>query len=142
MLKVIFLGGNGEGSDAGDLSRADKDDKSVMEGIIREVLEKSGFSTGLTGFSYLMEAVLLCYENPDLIICKTKVLYPYLAEINNVRAQNIERNMRTAIKSAWTKCGGNNFYLRIGCKYVSDNKQPTCSEIINLLTRYLQDLMK
>ncbi len=111
--------------------------ENIQKNIIEDVLNKSGFSPNLKGYSYLVQAIVLCCNEPELLVCKTKVLYPRLSRLNNVSAESIEKSICASIKSAWIRCRGNNFYCRVGCKYIIDNKRPTCSEIINILTEFI-----
>lgn len=123
---------------------SDRDKRGIIatEDIIADILEKSGFNPRFIGFNYLIQAVILCYRDRELLICKTKVLYPRIAKLNKVTTASIERNIRTVINAAWAICEGNYFYHRLGCGSIADNKRPTCGEIINLLTEYLDNLFE
>ena len=67
----------------------------------RDMLFSLGFVTKHHGYAYLLEAIILDSQEPDLSV--TKHLYPSIAvKFNCVRA-NVEHSIRTAIKAAWIK---------------------------------------
>jgi len=137
MFDVTILNKRGEPIILENYIEDKKYSKELIYPIISNILNKSGFTPHLSGYKLIIQAVFNCYITPDNLIGKTKILYPALADYNHTNASNVERNIRTAIKSAWTKCGGNNFYLRMGCGFIESNKQPTCGEFIDIITEYL-----
>lgn len=142
MEKYIIFERRGQRKVFDDFRSCDESQLRVIKMVAAEMLEKSGFNTKLLGYCYVIKAVVLCYDEPDLLICKTKVLYPQIAEFYGVSVESVERNIHTAIQSAWKRCGGNNFYLRAGCKCVTDNRRPTCGELIDIITDYMTDNFK
>lgn len=105
--------------------------------IIKNVLDQTGLSPTHIGYGYLMEAIIICYENPSCLLSKNSVLYPMIAKHHNVRDETIERAIRTAIAYAWKKYNGNHFYKRVKCEGAHDNKKPNCSEFIYAVYSYL-----
>lgn len=95
-------------------------------------------SPGSLGFDYIRQAVLLCYKDMSLIKYVTKRLYPKVAEIFNVKANIVERSIRSAINKAYL-CGGllgvNDFYNVI----IYTNKfKYTNSELISIIAEKLR----
>ncbi len=110
----------------------------LAERLLRELLVECGFNPYLTGYEYLIDAVLACYNEPELLRGKTKVLYPMLAKKYDINISNIDRNIRTLINSAWRTKKSDSFYLRTDCHFIENNQQPTCSDIINILENYVR----
>ena len=107
--------------------------------ILREFLIECGFNPYLTGFDYLIDTVVVCSINPDLLRQKTKLLYPKIGKIHNVHKDNVERNIRTLIQAAWKSSRRMNFCVKTNYMYlIEDNRKPTCGEIINILESYVQ----
>ncbi len=106
--------------------------------IIKTELDKTGLSPAHIGYGYLMEAIVICYENPSCMLSKNSVLYPMIAKHHNVRDETIERAMRTAISYAWKNYNGNHFYERVKCHGVPDDKRPSCSEFISAICEYIK----
>ena len=65
---------------------------------IENVLLKIGVPTGIKGFRYITDAVLILNENPDISI--TKELYPTIANKNNTTGSRVERAIRHAFEIA------------------------------------------
>lgn len=63
-------------------------------------LDLLGLNAALDGYRYLLVAIPLCSENPDMRLHKE--LYPAVRELCNVtNAACVERSIRSAIKTAW-----------------------------------------
>lgn len=105
--------------------------------IIKTILDQTGLKPTHIGYGYLMEAIILCYEDPSRLQSKRSVLYPIIAKHHNVRDNTVERAMRTAICYAWNHHGGNNFYERLKCKGIHHNKRPSCGEFIYAVYEYI-----
>lgn len=110
-----------------------------VRGIVKHILDASGFKASLKGYHYLIDAVVLCYDDDELMSSKTKILYPAIAKRNNVPSLNVERSIRNAINIAWDKCNGGAFYEIIDCQ-LKTNKKPSVSEIIAHMLGYVKTL--
>ncbi len=62
-------------------------------------LRKKGFNFRLLGSWFLMEAIALIAEEEQPLLL-TKVVYPDIAENAGTKWQNVERNIRTALRAA------------------------------------------
>ncbi len=111
---------------------------AYITALTENLLNISGFKPSLMGYGYIVKAVEIYFTcGFTLSHPKTKLLYPQIAKQCNTSAQNVERNIRTAIKSAWELNGGNRFYLRVGCLNNID-KRPTCGELVDLIVQYIE----
>lgn len=68
---------------------------------ISGALLQLGIPTKLRGYGYLREAILLMADDPKQSI--TKELYPAVATLFNASAIQIERSIRSAVHTAWTR---------------------------------------
>lgn len=66
---------------------------------ITDTLSLIGIPAHIKGYSYLREAIIFAYNNPNATI--TKDIYPSLAAVFNTTANKVERAMRHAINLAW-----------------------------------------
>lgn len=111
--------------------------------ICTTILMYLKISPGSLGFDYMRQAIILCYHDKSLIQFVTKKLYPQVGEYFHVKANIVERSIRTAINKAY-ECGGllglNDFYNVI----VYTNKfKYTNSELISIIVEKIRiDIMK
>ena len=110
-----------------------------VEKIVSAILSNTGILPNLKGYKYLKEAIISGYNDKSVLGAVTKTLYPSIAERNRATTDRVERAMRHAINTAWTKCGGNNFYSRLGMEDVYGSKKPTNSEYIFAVIEYLDN---
>ncbi len=91
----------------------DKEDERLKKGLFREELErdidevllKIGIMPHLMGYSYLKAALAMSYEDRELLLGVTKVLYPALAKRFDTSPANLERCIRSAVEIAWRDPG-------------------------------------
>lgn len=89
--------------------KGDKPKEQAREGLRRQALERdideallqSGIMPHLMGYTYLKAALADAYEDRELLVGVTKVLYPDLAERFSTSPENLERCIRSAIEIAW-----------------------------------------
>lgn len=107
------------------------------EMLLRHMLKEWGFNPYLTGFEYLIRSVMECYMDKELLKYKTKVLYPTIAKIYCIPAENVIRNIRTLIHDFWKKPARNAFCRCTDCRDIQDSREPSCSKMIDILEKYL-----
>ena len=107
--------------------------------LIQKTLNQLGISQHLNGYKYLVQAIKLCYDNPEMLNYKTKFLYPELGKINNINVTNIERCIRNAIQKAWENQNHKNFLSIINPSFERSDKRPTCSAVIEAVTAYVSE---
>lgn len=92
-----------------------------------------GFQPRNRGYRYLRDAVIIGYQNHDMLEAMTKGLYPLLAEKYEVSVYQIESSIRNTIELAWDE--GNRRELRacFGDEYMDGTQRPTNSEVIERL---------
>ena len=76
---------------------------SVVDMHISRILRRMEMPSHLKGYSYIHLAVKLVIEHIGYINSITKKLYPEIAEEYNTTASRVERSIRTAIETAWSR---------------------------------------
>ena len=100
---------------------------------------KMGFQARQRGYRYLREAVWVAYHDPESLTSVTKLLYPKVAKLFSTTDKQVERAIRNAIETAWTK--GNQDALQVFFKdiYGDGSTRPTNSEVIEVLVGFFMD---
>lgn len=110
---------------------------SKMKALIKQIVNATGLNPTHVGYGYVIEAVIMCYEHPEYLVCKKRGLYPRIADHHNVNDASVERAIHAALDSAWNKYKGNQFYKRVNCKCAPYYRTPTCSEFIGAIYKYI-----
>lgn len=79
--------------------RMSKNEKYYDNLIIDELI-KFGVSTKHLGFNYLKMSILLAIKNQYSDIYLNNIIYPTIADVYHTTVQNVEKNIRCAIKRA------------------------------------------
>lgn len=90
------------------------------------------------GYSYLMLAVPMVVEDPELINAMTKVVYPGIAQRYHTTAACVERNMRHAIEMAWNRCRVEEMEAIFGNTLDVNKDKPNNSEFIAMLADHIR----
>lgn len=102
--------------------------------ILTNYLLALGFRVHLMGYKYIKCAIKYSFDNYGHKLRVVQDIYPYVAEANNTTVKCVERDIRTAIESAWN-CGDMDVQYRFFGYTVSGNKgKPTNKEFIAMLT--------
>jgi hypothetical protein len=72
-----------------------------IEAQVTNILYKLGVPANINGSGYLREAIILVFNNPDIIHAVTKELYPAVAHIFDTSTSRVDRSIRYAITIAW-----------------------------------------
>lgn len=78
-------------------------DESDMECVVTEIIHQIGIPAHIKGYHYLRTAIMLSVEDPDMINCITKLLYPTVARMYETTPSRVERAIRHAIEIAWDR---------------------------------------
>lgn len=104
-----------------------KPDNEVM---VTDILNNMAVSIKMKGYRYLRYAIVSAIENPELLNGITTELYPYVANRYAASATCVERDIRTAINSAWKNGDIIAFSRYFGYNRTTRNKAPTNAEFI------------
>lgn len=105
---------------------------------VSELLLELGIPTNLLGYTYLKEAVLICWEDPSVSKAITGVLYPKIAEKFNTNNSRTERAIRHAIEKAWDYKISFAQTKKVNFVCSPNKGKPTNSEFISAVVEYLR----
>ena len=109
-----------------------------VDAEISEMLHEVGVPAHIKGYLYLREAIIMAYENVEVLGAVTKVLYPEIALRYNSTSSRVERAIRHAIEVAWVR-GNVDAISDIFSYTISYNKsKPTNSEFIAMIADRLR----
>lgn len=104
--------------------------------LTTKILQQMQIPANQKGYYYIREAVVLIYENPNLLSAVTKELYPTIAREFKTTPSRVERGIRFACETAWNKPGVMNMEEIFGES--SHYDKPTNSEVIASIVDYLK----
>ena len=91
-----------------------------------------GMPMGVSGYRYLLLAILLAADAPDYLRHMTRLLYPAVAERFGTTACAVERAIRHAIEVCWQRGRIEDFNATVGFRMVSQQERPGNRELIAL----------
>jgi len=110
-------------------------DPDSIEYVVTDIIYKVGIPAHIKGYHYLRNAIILSVENPEMVDCITKLLYPTIARQYATTASRIERAIRHAIGIAWNNGNVETLNSFFGCTVKG---KPTNSEFIALISDRLR----
>lgn len=113
-----------------------------VEDIILEVLTELGTPAHIKGHPYLVTALLLVNENPDLLHAVTKGLYFDIAKLHNTIGSRVERAIRHAIEVTWDRSDLDTLARYFGNIVQSAKGKPTNSEFVAQLYHVIRKRIK
>lgn len=109
-----------------------------LDGEITDMLHEIGVPAHIKGYMYLREAIMMVYNNIEILGSITKILYPEVAKRFGTTASRVERAIRHAIEIAWVR-GNVEAISEIFSYTISYNKsKPTNSEFIAMIADRLR----
>jgi two-component system response regulator (stage 0 sporulation protein A) len=102
---------------------------------IETLIFNMGIPSHNRGYEFLVEAICLVVENPDLIYHITRQLYPIIAEKFNTTANSVERAIRHVIESAWKNDTLQNANRLIRFVAFTPQHKPTNGEFISIVVK-------
>ncbi|PWI58772.1 sporulation transcription factor Spo0A [Sulfoacidibacillus thermotolerans] len=120
------------------ISAKPKSIDQLITGVIHEI----GVPAHIKGYQYLREAILMVYNDVEILGSVTKVLYPKIGEKFGTTASRVERAIRHAIEVAWSR-GNTDAIAQVFRYTVNVSKaKPTNSEFIAMIADKLRMEMK
>ncbi|NLJ86559.1 MAG: sporulation transcription factor Spo0A [Firmicutes bacterium] len=102
----------------------------AMEGLIAQRMTEIGIPAHYKGYRYLKDAIAMVIKDVSLIGQVTKVLYPTIAENHDSSPARVERAMRHAIETAWSRGDIDVLYKAFGYSVDANRGRPTNSSFI------------
>ncbi|HOQ37354.1 MAG TPA: sporulation transcription factor Spo0A [Acetivibrio sp.] len=114
-------------------SSANVDRTYEIEVEVTNLMHEVGIPPHMAGYQYLREAIIQTVLNNKAFTSITKTLYPEVAKKFNTTAQKVERAIRNAIESAWSRGNPDTMDSLFGYTYNSSKGKPTNSECIAMM---------
>ncbi len=114
------------------------DEKTKLEMIVTDIIHQIGIPAHIKGYHYLREAIILSFNNDEMLESVTKQLYPSVAKHFNTTASRVERAIRHAIETAWDRGDVDTLNSMFGYTINCGKGKPTNSEFIALITDNLR----
>ena len=103
--------------------------------LVSNTLLRLGISTKLRGYGYLRECILLMARDPRQSV--TKELYPAAAALLGVTAVQVERSIRSAVNTAWSRQDRNVWQMYFPGDHTGLIPRPTNARFISRLADML-----
>ncbi len=112
--------------------------EAILENYVTRLIHKVGIPAHIKGYQYLRTAILMTYEDQNLINSVTKELYPSIAKQYNTTSSRVERAIRHAIELAWDRGDCDVLDDMFGYTVQKAKGKPTNSEFIALIADYMR----
>ena len=106
---------------------------NVLAKRISEIFIIVGIPAHIKGYQFLREAIKITVEQPSIINCITKQLYPCIAKKFQTSPSKVERAIRHAIEVGWSRGKIENINDIFGVKVYGQHDRPTNGEFIALV---------
>lgn len=114
------------------------DGREDMQLVVTDIIHQIGIPAHIKGYHYLREAILISFDDSEMLESVTKLLYPTVAKRFNTTASRVERAIRHAIETAWDRGDLDTIQNLFGYTVSVGKGKPTNSEFIALITDNLR----
>lgn len=111
--------------------------KSIDQ-LVTSVIHEIGVPAHIKGYQYLREAILMVYNDIEILGSVTKVLYPQIAKKFTTTSSRVERAIRHAIEVAWSRGNSEAITQVFGYTVSMSKAKPTNSEFIAMIADKLR----
>lgn len=108
--------------------------------LITNTLKDLGIPASLLGYKYITLAVEISIDDPECLRSTVKRLYPMIAKEFQVKWQNVERAIRTAIEICCVRGDNEKLISLFRNSYSACRGKPTNKEFIATLADYIDAL--
>lgn len=105
------------------------------------LLLRLGFQARQMGYRYLRESIIMGYYDPAAVSSVTKLLYPAVAKKFGIADKQVERAIRNAIETVWTR-GDREALENVFGELYDEEIRPTNSEVIEKLVERVHQLIE
>ena len=106
--------------------------------VIDRALSDLGVPDHLLGYAYLQAAIGIVVQQPDAAYAITGCVYPGVAMRYGTTAQLVERAIRHAVESGWSRCNSEMRERYFGGKIRPGRQKPTNAEFIARLANIVR----
>lgn len=112
--------------------------KNNLDANITNIIHEIGVPAHIKGYMYLREAIIMVYNEVEILGSITKILYPRIAEKFNTTPSRVERAIRHAIEVAWSRGNVDAIKNLFGYTINTSKAKPTNSEFIAMVADKLR----
>lgn len=105
-----------------------------LEATVTKLMHSMGIPPHMAGYQYIREAVLFSLRSTKIFNSVTKVIYPAVAAKFNTTPQKVERAIRNAIDSAWSRTPASGEAIHMLITATNRKNKPTNSEFLAIMT--------
>jgi len=109
-----------------------------LDGNITNIIHELGVPAHIKGYSYLREAIIMVYNDIEILSAITKSLYPRIATKFNTTPSRVERAIRHGIEVAWQRGNIEALKMMFGYTINTSKAKPTNSEFIAMVADKLR----
>lgn len=109
---------------------------------IRNTLKLLSIPANLKGYTYLVEAISIAIDNPNIIYAMTKELYPGIAKSFGATAPRVERAIRHAISHCFDDAPTSVIESIFSNSINPDTGRATNTQFIATVAEYIKDKTK
>ena len=110
-----------------------------LEAEVTNLIHLIGIPPHIAGYQFIREAIIQSVANTEIFSSITKVLYPSVARKFKTTPQRVERAIRNAIESAWSKKTPEELEALFGNRNKGLKGKPTNSEFINMAANKIKN---
>jgi len=111
---------------------------SNVDVSITDIIHEMGVPAHIKGYMYLRDAIIMVYNDIEILGSITKVLYPRVAEKYKTTPSRVERAIRHAIEVAWNRGNIDAIKNTFGYTINTSKSKPTNSEFIAMIADRLR----
>lgn len=108
--------------------------KLDTQAMVVQILRRLRVVPSHLGMRSLMDAVVLCCEDPEALSAVTKRVYPAVARMTHNKWKNVEFNLRTVRDTIWYR-GDREFLNELAGFEVQ--VRPSVGELLGFMTYYI-----
>lgn len=112
--------------------------RQLIEREVAHQLSSLGVPPHFKGYNYLKDAITMVVLDPGLLGAVTKELYPMVANLRNTSPHQVERAIRHAIESTWTRGNLANIDQLFAYTVDAEKGKPTNSSFIARLADHIR----
>lgn len=113
----------------GDLL-VDEVDSIIVERMVAQRITEIGVPAHYKGYRYLKDAIAMVIHDVELLGQVTKVLYPAVAKNHKSSPEKVERAMRHAIETAWSRGDVDVLHRAFGYSVDANRGRPSNSSFV------------
>ena len=104
-----------------------------LEVAVTNIIHEVGIPAHIKGYHYVREAIIMAVEDMESLNAITKILYPGIAKKFSTTPSRVERAIRHAIETAWSRGDVDVLNKIFGYTVSHDKGKPTNSEFIAMI---------